>query len=100
MRIQVTKNDIANGDAYGPRSCPIALATNRALKRVGRPGLGVKVGSRTLTIYCRKTGRTESIIHYENAYKKVRDWIIAFDEGLEVKPTRFDLEPSWISDWQ
>ena len=74
VRIRVTDNDIAEGNAGEPNSCPIA----RSLKRVTLGGTSVSVMGETITL-CRNGKRYT---------RKAPNWVSRFVNS-------FDADGSW-----
>lgn len=80
-KIEVTQEDIKNGIRESANTCPIALAVTRAY------GGRVLVNSGVI-IWDNGTGRPQIFSFPEN----VRQFIINFDKGLQVKPFEFEIE--------
>lgn len=83
--IEVTEDDIVNGDPHDPCSCPIARAISRATGKnwyqVDVRGSGLKLSNREGKMQ-RVTGPLPRI---------ARDFIERFDRGSDVQPITFTL---------
>lgn len=87
MWVYVTQNDIDNGRTGSPKYCPVALATDRAAKRIGIKYGKAYIGIQSIDVY----GFNESFFVAKTP-ERVRKFIKLFDDLLEVKPFRFKLE--------
>lgn len=79
MKIQVTSDDIKNGNRTFI-TCPVSLALNRETKKeciVDRHTIAIYDKYLNVASYC--------------SPKSVFDFIRDFDDGLEVQPFEFDL---------
>ena len=85
--IEVTQQDIQDGNTTGNDTCAIALGAKRALNA---DGLSV--------------GATGIFLRYNNPHGNlmritilmsdvIQDWIVNFDRGNEVKPIEIGLKP-------
>ena len=83
IHIKVTQEDIDLGLAYEASSCPVALALQRELDMPG-----ASLCSSNITV-----GE-----HNYNPPDEVRDFVVAFDNGKEVKPFSFTMpEPRFTN---
>ncbi len=81
MKIQVTKECIEKGQRKSKSCCPIALALKEAGYRLPL------VGSRVATFRIAGTELRQRVFLPAGA----RDFVEAFDSGLDVEPTVFEL---------
>ena len=81
MRIEVTAQDIVEGERFGCYSCPIALA----LKRIGKRNWAVK--SEILRRWT-ESGRAVDVPLPRDAKAFIDD----FDHDRPVEPFSFDIE--------
>lgn len=84
MRIEVTAEDIANGDCGNPQSCALALAFQR--HGISRPwvcGVGAKLGRASLN----RKGHARIYLPPE-----AQLFARQFDERKPVEPFAFDLD--------
>ena len=78
MRVHVLLKDIQNGKTCKHNACPIALAIKRQTKGA------VSVVPRFVVM---KNGEIKHI----SLPGKARKFVLAFDQGYDVSPIRFDL---------
>ncbi len=83
IRVDVTQENIFNGQV-STKSCPIALALNRAVK----PEFYFSVYNNTFNLIQRSNG---FFVAKGNLLKKATNFVDRFDRGLKVKPFSFDL---------
>lgn len=79
VRIDVTAEDIANGQCGSPHLCPVAIGIRRAIN--AKDGYRVAVGCNGVDI-----GSVYAAIP-----KPARAFIRAFDDGLIVQPLTFEM---------
>jgi hypothetical protein len=94
LKINVTQEDIDDGTPNNCASCPVALATNRALAALGFPNPAARVG--TSYIFAELTGiatHESRFTWWFNPYNELGEFISRVDEpGVEVEPEKFTLE--------
>lgn len=84
IKIQVTDADIRLGKP-GPKSCPIALALNRAI-------FGTKIGPIEVEQgFLSLKGNSKLTMQSVNLPDVAATFIRDFDRGLEVKPITFSV---------
>lgn len=88
IKVEVTQDDIDMGLACSASCCPIALAVKRTLRENGDSFGGVFVGSKAVRVQRKEYAPS---IHYNLPVEAV-DFIIAFDDGHDVKPFILELE--------
>jgi hypothetical protein len=82
LDVEVTAEDIAEGERFTCDNCPIA----RALRRAARIGVG---GWPTVAVGCREVylnGKPSTLVP-----AAAREFIYRFDNGDPVKPIAFQL---------
>lgn len=87
MTIEVTESDIQLGKC-SHFSCPIALATKRALNY--KKGITVVVNSDKMTIM----GKVKAVEY--KLPKKAQDFVMMYDNKFKVEPFAFDIKEHYI----
>jgi hypothetical protein len=93
LKINVTQQDIDDGTPKNCASCPVALATNRALEDLGFPNPSARVG--TAYIFVELTGIATHESHFTwwfNHYNELGEFISRVDDHEELEPEKFTLE--------
>jgi hypothetical protein len=86
MRVQVTQEDIEQGEQGSCKHCPIAIAVSRATGKKAYVGYdGISTGELPGPMF-------EPRWQYETP-KVARDFIVDFDYGLPTHPFEFELVP-------
>jgi hypothetical protein len=95
IKINVTKNDIANGDKGSTNSCPVALSLRKALVRHDIDFRDVVVTNLMIKVYLlRGDGHLMSV-----PSKGVSEFIKLFDNSETVYPRSFIVELIKIGSW-
>ncbi len=84
MLIEVTQEDIDNGNRGACCTCPIALASKRTAEAVAGFPLSVQAGSGCVRFY-----RVGSVLRSTPTI--AGDFMYAFDHGRKVRPFSFEL---------
>lgn len=91
--VEVTSQDLANGNARRCYSCPLALAFNRVLV----PGWRSEVTPYGINILAAHTGT----VHRFPTSERMREFILGLDaESVHIRPAefRFDLPGNIVND--
>jgi len=92
MKIDVTQEDIDQGQLGHCNRCPVA----RAVLRVIENKYFISVTAWRITFYNNSRLHDEDIVHREQMPIFAERWIENFDRRIPVVPFSFELDLSWL----